>query len=225
MSATVDTAKLDALGLAQKRERVAKKEMGQQDFLHLMTTQLQNQDPFKPMESGDFLAQIAQFSTVDGIGKLQESFATLSGSLQSNQALQAAGLINREVLVPSNAGVFFGGENGEMLGALELDNGADAVTLLIKDNAGQTIRTINMGEEKAGRVNFAWDGKNDKGEMMAPGTYKFEAVATVQGKKIGVETLASAPVQSVSLGKSQSDMNLNLVGLGERKFSTVRDIR
>ena len=108
MSATVDQAKLESLGLAQKKPRVDKKEMGQEDFLKLMTTQLQNQDPMKPMENGDFLAQIAQFSTVDGIGKLQESFEALSGSLHSNQALQASGLIGRNVMVPSNAGVYFG---------------------------------------------------------------------------------------------------------------------
>ena len=52
--------------------------LGQSDFLKLMTTQLQNQDPFSPMENGDFIAQMAQFSTVTGIAEMGESLISLS---------------------------------------------------------------------------------------------------------------------------------------------------
>ena len=228
MSVTVDQAKLESLGLAQQKPRVAKKEMGQEDFLKLMTTQLQNQDPMKPMENGDFLAQIAQFSAVDGIGKLQESFQTLAGSLHSNQAFQASNIIGKNVMVPSDHGVYFGDDFGEdtvMIAALEFDTGADEVSVNITDSAGQIIRTISLGSQESGRVEFAWDGNNDNGEPMDAGVYGFEALATVNGQKVGVDTLALVPVDSVSLGKNQSEINLNLVGLGEIGFSSVRDIR
>lgn len=222
-SATVDTKKLEELGLIRK-PKVDKKEMGQDDFLKLMTTQLQNQDPFKPMENGDFLAQIAQFSTVDGIGKLQKTFTDLASSLYSNQSLQAANLVGKNVMVPSDKGVYFG-EEASLIGALDLESGADKVTVNILDKSGQTVRHLDLGQQKSGRVEFDWDGLNDQGEKMEAGIYKLEAAATVAGKKVGVSTLSLAPVESVSLGKDQLGVSLNLVGLGLRNFSDVRDIR
>ena len=85
------------------RPSAPESEMGQADFLRLMTTQLQYQDPFKPMESGEFLGQIAQFSTVSGIQGMQESLDGLAAALSSNQTLQAASLVGRGVMVPSSA--------------------------------------------------------------------------------------------------------------------------
>ena len=78
------------------------KSLGQDEFLELMMTQLQNQDPLNPAESGEFLSQIAQFGTVNGITELQQSFSTLASSLQSNQALQASTMVGRSVLVENN---------------------------------------------------------------------------------------------------------------------------
>ena len=91
----------------QPAATTAKKDSGSiatEDFLALMTTQLQNQDPLKPLESGDFLGQIAQFSTVSGIGELNESFNGFAQSMQSDQALRGLALVGRDVLVPSAIG-------------------------------------------------------------------------------------------------------------------------
>ena len=74
-------------------------DLGQQEFFELMLTQLKNQDPFKPLESGEFLSQIAQFSSVQSLGQLNSSFATLSSSIVANQALQGAALVGRSVLM------------------------------------------------------------------------------------------------------------------------------
>ena len=75
-----------------------------EDFLSLMTTQLKNQDPLKPLENGDFLGQIAQFSTVSGIGDLNSPFDGFAQSMQSDQALRGSALVGRNVLVPSSIG-------------------------------------------------------------------------------------------------------------------------
>ena len=91
---------IDALsGLRLEVPQAAREgDLGQEDFLHLMLTQLKNQDPFKPMESGEFLGQLAQFGTVQGLAGLQTSFDSLSSSLVSNQALQASSLVGRSAL-------------------------------------------------------------------------------------------------------------------------------
>ena len=77
-----------------------KKQLGQEDFMDLMLTQMNNQDPFKPMENGEFLTQMAQFSAVSGLKDIKESFQGLADTMQSNQALQAASMVGRKVLVP-----------------------------------------------------------------------------------------------------------------------------
>ena len=77
VGATGDSTYAD-LGLAVKTQTATKKTLGQEDFLKLMTTQLQYQDPFKPMDNGEFLGQMAQFSTVSSIQSLQSSFAQLA---------------------------------------------------------------------------------------------------------------------------------------------------
>ncbi len=79
-------------------EQKARDSLGQEDFLTLMISQFRNQDPFEPMDNGEFLGQLAQFSTVNGISSLNAAFAGLAGSMQDNQALQAAGLVGHSVL-------------------------------------------------------------------------------------------------------------------------------
>ena len=94
---------VDSLGLGFDVPKAAREgDLGQEDFLHLMLTQLKNQDPFKPMESGEFLGQLAQFGTVQGLAGLQTSFDSLASSLVSNQALQASSLVGRSALAATS---------------------------------------------------------------------------------------------------------------------------
>ena len=97
----VNGVDLAQLGLTQPKAE-KKKELGQEAFLNLMITQLKNQDPFKPLDSGEFLGQLAQFGTVSGLQDLQTKFDSLSSALVSNQALQAASLVGHTALVPSS---------------------------------------------------------------------------------------------------------------------------
>ena len=91
---------LSGLGLGEAQaKKKPNDELGQSEFLELMIAQLNNQDPMKPMDNGDFISQMAQFSAVTGLTQLQESFDKLAVSLQSNQALQASSLIGQDVLV------------------------------------------------------------------------------------------------------------------------------
>ena len=68
---------LQELGISKAKDqdgpRVTKKSLGQEDFLKLMTAQLNNQDPFKPVDNTDFIAQMAQFSTVTGITDINKN--------------------------------------------------------------------------------------------------------------------------------------------------------
>ena len=86
------------------------KELGQDDFMKLLVAQMKNQDPNNPTDNGQFLAQIAQFSMVNGIDKLGSSFDTVAGSMSSTQAMQAATLVGRQVLSETSSGSLLEGQ-------------------------------------------------------------------------------------------------------------------
>ena len=199
----------------------SRKELGQEEFLELMTTQLQNQDPLKPMENGDFLAQIAQFSTVEGIGDLNENFSALSESLVSSQALQATNLVGRRVLAPT--GVASLAQGGSIRGSLELPAASGEVVVNVYDQSGQVIRRLEMGSQAAGSADFQWDGLKNDGTFAAPGNYFISAEANIDGQFESVETLLASEVRSVTLSNS-GGLLLDLDGIGSLDFSEVRQI-
>lgn len=198
-----------------------KKELGQEDFLKLMTTQLENQDPFKPMENGDFLAQIAQFSTVSGIGDLQKSFDKLSESLVSNQALQATNLVGRKVLAPT--GVVALEQGGSVKGSVDLPSASGQVSVSIIDSAGQVVRRLELGSQSAGQIAFKWDGLMDNGQFARPGNYLVNAEAAINDRSEALETLVASEVRSVTLNNN-GGLLLDLAGVGPLDFSKVRQI-
>jgi len=140
----IDLNALQNLGLKTvDQQPVPKQELGQEQFLKLLTTQLANQDPTKPMENGDFLGQLAQFSSVSGIQDLQKSFSAFAGSISSNQSLQAAGLVGRTVLVPSNEGVL-SLQNG-LKGEVNLTGSTENLVVQIQDRNGATVKELQLG--------------------------------------------------------------------------------
>jgi flagellar basal-body rod modification protein FlgD len=195
--------------------------IGQEAFLKLMTTQLQNQDPFKPMESGDFLTQIAQFSTVEGIGELNKGFSELSQSLVSNQALQATNLVGRQVLAPTGVAALTQG--GTIRGNVELPAASGDVVVNVYDQAGQVVRRLELGAQSSGPVAFQWDGLKNDGTFAAPGAYFVSAEASIDGQYESVETLLVSDVRSVTLSNS-GGLLLDLNGIGALDFNEVRQI-
>jgi len=202
-------------------KETSRKGLGQQEFLELMTTQLQNQDPFKPMESGDFLTQIAQFSTVEGIGELNSGFEQLSSSLVSNQALQASGLIGRSVLAPTGVASLPAG--GSISGTVQLPAASGDVTVNVYDRAGQLVRRIDLGSQAGGDVDFKWDGLRDDGQYASPGNYFVSAEASIDGRNEAVDTLLVSEVKSVTLSNS-GGLLLDLDGVGALDFKEVKQI-
>ena len=215
---------LSSLGLTAqtaKTEEATEGALQQQDFLELMVAQFSNQDPFKPMENGDFLGQLAQFGTVSGIEELQQSFETVASSLYSDQALQASSLIDHEVLAPGNIGVLESG--GSIEGAVELANSAVGVDVRITDAAGVQVGRVQLPTQGAGLARFEWNGLDESGQPVAPGLYRLEAVATGGGVNEELPVLVQARVDSVSLGGAGGVL-LDVEGLGELSLRDVRRI-
>jgi len=196
-------------------------QLAMEDFMSLMTTQLKNQDPLKPMESGDFLGQIAAFGTVSGIGDLQTSFNGFANSMQSDQALQGSSLVGRSVLVPSSIGTMTA-EDG-LKGQINVVEPVSDLKVQIYNEAGSPIRTLEMGSA-AGYTNFSWDGFSDKGEAMPPGVYQFKATGTVSGENTAFGTATVAKVESILVGSGNQGLTMNLAGIGSVPFSEAQEI-
>jgi flagellar basal-body rod modification protein FlgD len=206
-------------------------ELGQSAFLELMIAQLNNQDPLSPQENGDFIAQLAQFSSVEGIDRLNNNFDTFTNSFMSNQALQASSLVGSSVTVPAsstdlNAGSF-------VSGSIDLPASTSDMQVSIYDDSGALVDQIPLGSQSAGEVLFRWDGYNfeTNGELLdwnssheeglPPGNYRFDVTATVDGEPTQLDTALSANVNSVTVG-SDGQLTLNLAGMGSVNMSDVK---
>ena len=210
---------LDQYQFSQDRD-VKGNDLGKNEFLELLVAQLNNQNPLEPQENGEFIGQLAQFSTVEGVEKLNSSMETILSGYQSSQALQASSLVGRKVIVPTEKAVVDTSETFKA--SLILPTSSSNVYVNVYDDAGAVVNRINMGPQEAGNVSFMWDGTDASGNTLPPGTYKFEAQATYNGETKGLYTLLPANVDSVTLGGNE--LLLNLAGLGSVPLSQVQVI-
>ena len=168
------TAILDKLGVSSYDENKpkAKDSLGQEDFLKLMTTQLQNQDPFAPMENGEFIAQMAQFSTVTGITEMGQTLKSLALQLNEFRVATASDLLGHSVLVPGN--LARPNKDGEIHGVIDLPAASAANGVVITDMSGEVVHTIDLGSQPSGLIGFSWTDM-DKKYLEGNPSFKIEA--------------------------------------------------
>jgi len=198
-------------------------ELGQDEFLELMTTQLSNQDPFEPMDNGEFMGQIAQFGAVDGINNLLSSFNDLSTNLQSSQALQASNIIGRQVLVNHDQGYL--PQSGTLQGAVELGSSSSNVAVNVYDASGEVFGRVELGAQPAGLVQFNWDGTTFGGQRAPTGRYRIEVEATFGNTTEALVPQVVDQVRSLTLGSVGQEMLVELENLGTVGFNQVNQIQ
>lgn len=191
---------------------VEQQSLGQDDFLQLMIAQLQNQDPFKPMENGEFLGQMAQFSTVNGITELQASVESMVSSLGANQLLDAASLIGREVL--SMRGAYSG---SAQTAAVDLPNGGP-LQVRIQSADGSLAQVLDLGSRSAGMVDVNLP-------ELPPGNYQVQAVLGSGAASQTLDVLMADRIQGVTLAAGGGQAQLQLANGQELALSDVRHIR
>ena len=197
------------------------KELGKNEFLKLLVAQLNNQDPLNPKENGDFIAQLAQFSSVEGLDNLNNSFTDLASSLKSNQALQASAMVGRSVLKET----IFANFNGDPIeGLVTLPNSTSSLVVNVKNSAGEVVDRIDLGAQAAGEVNFSFSGKNSEGETLASGRFVFEANGLINGENQQLRTFLPVRVESVSVNGPQGIV-LNVADGESLTLADVKEIR
>ncbi|MFY1841593.1 flagellar hook capping FlgD N-terminal domain-containing protein [Achromobacter xylosoxidans] len=227
---TVDqTTSKTAMGLAQTGANSASTAQGLQDqFLKLLVTQLKNQDPLNPMQNAELTSQLAQISTVEGITNLKNTMLAISGQIDVSQSMNAVAMIGKGVLVPgSNVKVGVSTENpAERVVTpygIDLQKDAAKVQVRIADSNGAVVRTIELGEQKAGVYTLDWDGKNDAGVALDAGAYTVSVLATDgDDKKVAAEVLKYGKVKSV--GYSTNGLRLDMGLDGQTSMLDVRKV-
>ena len=191
------------------------------DFLTLMTAQLQNQDPLDPTDANEFLDQLSELSTVEGISQLNSTVSNLSSSMLSSQAVSSASLVGQTVLAQASGAEYTSG--GSLTGAVQVPSGASAVTLTITDANGNVVGSMAL-PSSAGLQPFSWNGTNASGAAMPSGVYGVTATAEVGGTSEAATTYLSGTVSSVSLDSSGNSVLLNTPQLGSVALGSVLQI-
>ena len=191
----------------------------QDRFLKLLVSQLQNQDPLNPLDNAQFTTQLAQLSAVDGINKIDRAIAGLAERFEGLQTLQGASLVGRQVLIEGTSLDLY---NHSGKAGFELQQGADNVTVSIKDNSGIELDVIELGAQNAGIHQFTWDGITTSGVPAIDGRYQFSITASASGEPVDATRLAFARVDGVA--PNSEGMQLALGGYGNVAFGQVKQI-
>lgn len=160
--------------------------MDYNDFLKLMTTQLTTQDPFKPVDNTQMIAQMAQFSQLSGISEINRTLASIKEGMQPGRLTDAASWIGRSMLVESDIATPL--SDGVYAGEISLPADAEAVTLSFLDQNGAVVHSQDLGAQKAGALSFAWNGKDADGNVKASGPLRLIVNASGGGAAINAGT-------------------------------------
>ena len=204
MSNDISTSSSYMDSLRWQDKQVPKKEesdaLTQEDFFSLLTQQLSYQDPSKPADNDQMIAQMTNFTMAEGISNLNSNFESLAASMTSNSALQASTLVGKQALLESDTLEL--NESVEVKGAIVAEKPVDSLTLRIEDASGQLVKTIDLGTQPAGAVRFAWDGKNEAGERLPPGEYKVKAEGSTDGEFSSLPIASFKNIESVNINGS-----------------------
>jgi flagellar basal-body rod modification protein FlgD len=192
----------------------------EQRFLKLLVTQLNNQDPLNPLDNAQLTSQLAQMSTVSGIEKLNGTVQSLLSQSGSSQVLQSAALIGRTVLVPGKEVAIKDGAPEKF--GIDLAGAADSVTVSVKNAAGDTVRTLDLGALPPGVKMVDWDGKTNTGTTAPDGAYTLSV--TAKAGKDDVASLALTYGKVASVAQVYGGASLDLGGDRKAGLDEVRQV-
>jgi flagellar basal-body rod modification protein FlgD len=170
--------------------------LSKDDFLRLLVTQLQHQDPLNPLDPNQFLAQTAQFSQLEQLVNINEALSALVGTSGSSDVAGAAALLGKTV---KTAGSSFTFEGASASLPYTLEGGTVPVQIQILDQQGNLVRAINATPGKLGKHVAEWDGKDAAGHAMSGGTYYYRVTATNGSGTRAVASVASGALTGLEV--------------------------
>lgn len=167
-----------------------------QSFLTLLTAQIQNQDPLSPVDSTEFVAQLAQLTQVEQAVQSNDLLQKLGNQVASLMNIGGTDLIGRQVKTSTNIAEL---RNGEIQSSYAVAEGAVDVEARFIDPTGRVVRTIRrLSAEPFTEFPLVWDGNDDSGTPQLDGIYTVEMVATdAEGNPVATEVSRTAEVREV----------------------------
>jgi flagellar basal-body rod modification protein FlgD len=176
-----------------------------EEFLLLLVTQLQHQDPLNPMEAREFTAQLAQFSLLEQALQTNEYLKALSLYEASANNARAVDLLGKEIVAKGDQ--VFLGEDGKASLYFRLAQQASATNIYIYDSTGRIVRVIEAGALPAGDNSVTWDGRDHSGGPLPPGAYRVEVKAKdTKGQEISVEQYLRGKASSASFKEGATSL-------------------
>lgn len=181
-------------------------------FLQLLITQLQYQDPLDPMANSEFSAQLAQFSSLEQLNnigdKLDEALQVDMLLAQSINNTMAATLIGKDIHAAVDSVQFDGESDAEI--SFDLSGVASEVDIEIRNENGKLVRTLNDVNLAEGVHTVDWNGRDDRGNLLPPGSYDVEVSADMQGgSTVAVQPLLIGRVDGVKFVDGSPVLRVN----------------
>ncbi len=199
-------------------------DMGSKDvFLKMLVAQMQNQDPLNPADSTQMSSQLAQFNMVEqqiDTNKYLSQLAGAQSGASSNLDMASAGYLGRTVMMNQSQIQYDGNSQNFMA---TLDQNAENIYVTISDNFGSPIRTMSLSAMSAGELNLNWDGQDDQGNSVNPGTYNisinaFDAV----GLPVNASPQRAGVVDAVRMTSNGLQLIVNGVPTSLNNVTEVR---
>lgn len=213
-----------AVGLQQGSNPTANapsQQMGQAEFLLLLTTQLQNQDPSKPMDPTAFVTDLTQMSQLESTNAMNASITAMTKGFQAMQTMQASSLIGKNVQVVGSEMSHTSGTDTDI--RLSLSQPLTDVKIVISDSDG-IVKELDAGDLPSGNKTISWDGLDDVGAIRDSGQFELTVYGTDEaGDLQAINTIVPSQVNSISVNPDGT-MTLTLA-TGERvAMDAVREI-
>jgi flagellar basal-body rod modification protein FlgD len=182
--------------------------LGPDAFLRLLVTQIRNQDPMEPMDTEGMMQQLTQLSSVERLVAIDDRLASLSVATAGIGNGQAADFVGRTVEADTSRLTLV--EGGPLEGAFELPASASSVSVEIRDEAGNLVRTLSLGAQGAGAQRFTWDGRSDDGELAPAGRYHISVDASTEaGTTLDVAMRARGVVDAVRYDAGYPELSID----------------
>ena len=195
--------------------------MGQADFLRLLTTQLQNQDPSKPMDPTSFVTDLTQMSQLEATTKMNESIAAMTQGFQSLQTLQASSIIGKNVQVTGEDFSHTQGAASQF--KLSTDEPLTDVTVVISNDYG-IVKELSLADMTSGEEVVEWNGLDSSDVSSPSGVYSLTAYGTdANGDLKSIDTVVGSRVNTVGVNPDGS-ITLTLATGEQVDMDTVREI-
>ena len=190
---------------------LSKAALGQEQFLKLLIEQLKNQDPLNPMDSTDFTAQLAQFSSLEQLFGINKNLAAMQDYSATTNRLSALDMIGKQVTFSGSGTVSLGEEVGSVPLKFDLADNANQVTVTITNETGQEVARLDLGYQDAGSRQISWDGLDENGQPLPAGNYNFQVTAADEmGNSVDVTLYGSGLVRGI---ETDSDTGQTVVVL------------